>query len=103
MTVLHPHNNHLLPMAHRAWPALVTRLINDDPLAVLRAFKVRQQVPASSFRAEGEPASSKAAALSSAGLREGESTERILNAMRSKGVLPCSTRSGIFWAHAVHE
>ncbi|XP_006030541.2 TELO2-interacting protein 1 homolog [Alligator sinensis] len=40
VTVLHPHNNHLLPMAHRAWPALVTRLINDDPLAVLRAFKV---------------------------------------------------------------
>ncbi|XP_039353768.1 TELO2-interacting protein 1 homolog isoform X2 [Mauremys reevesii] len=38
--VLHLHENHLLPMAHRAWPALVTRLINDDPLAVLRAFKV---------------------------------------------------------------
>uniref|UniRef100_A0A672TXI1 TELO2-interacting protein 1 homolog n=1 Tax=Strigops habroptila TaxID=2489341 RepID=A0A672TXI1_STRHB len=38
--VLHPHGNHLLPMAHRAWPALVTRLIGDDPLAVLRAFKV---------------------------------------------------------------
>ncbi|NXO00447.1 TTI1 protein, partial [Rhinopomastus cyanomelas] len=40
VTVLHPHRNHLLPMAHRVWPALVTRLINDDPLAVLRAFKV---------------------------------------------------------------
>ncbi|NXJ16596.1 TTI1 protein, partial [Odontophorus gujanensis] len=40
VTVLHPHGNHLLPMAHRAWPALVTRLISDDPLAVLRAFKV---------------------------------------------------------------
>ncbi|XP_065422428.1 TELO2-interacting protein 1 homolog isoform X1 [Chrysemys picta bellii] len=38
--VLHLHENHLLPMAHRAWPALVTRLINDDPLVVLRAFKV---------------------------------------------------------------
>ncbi|XP_062479784.1 TELO2-interacting protein 1 homolog isoform X1 [Pezoporus occidentalis] len=38
--VLHPHGNHLLPMAHRVWPALVTRLISDDPLAVLRAFKV---------------------------------------------------------------
>ncbi|XP_050773656.1 TELO2-interacting protein 1 homolog [Gopherus flavomarginatus] len=38
--VLHLHESHLLPMAHRAWPALVTRLINDDPLAVLRAFKV---------------------------------------------------------------
>ncbi|NXL46108.1 TTI1 protein, partial [Podilymbus podiceps] len=40
VTVLHPHVNHLLPMAHRVWPALVTRLISDDPLAVLRAFKV---------------------------------------------------------------
>uniref|UniRef100_A0A8C8S5J8 TELO2-interacting protein 1 homolog n=1 Tax=Pelusios castaneus TaxID=367368 RepID=A0A8C8S5J8_9SAUR len=40
VTVLRVHENHLLPMAHRAWPALVTRLINDDPLAVLRAFKV---------------------------------------------------------------
>uniref|UniRef100_A0A8C3GFP7 TELO2-interacting protein 1 homolog n=1 Tax=Cairina moschata TaxID=8855 RepID=A0A8C3GFP7_CAIMO len=40
VTVLHPHRNHLLPMAHRVWPALVTRLISDDPLAVLRAFKV---------------------------------------------------------------
>ncbi|KAM9120874.1 TELO2-interacting protein 1 homolog isoform 2-T2 [Pangshura tecta] len=38
--VLHLHENHLLPMAHHAWPALVTRLINDDPLVVLRAFKV---------------------------------------------------------------
>lgn len=42
VTVLHPHGNHLLPMAHRVWPALVTRLISDDPLAVLRAFKVQQ-------------------------------------------------------------
>lgn len=42
VTVLHPHRNHLLPMAHRVWPALVTRLISDDPLAVLRAFKVQQ-------------------------------------------------------------
>ncbi|NXX79746.1 TTI1 protein, partial [Urocolius indicus] len=40
VTVLHPHGNHLLPMAHRVWPALVTRLTSDDPLAVLRAFKV---------------------------------------------------------------
>ncbi|XP_049672809.1 TELO2-interacting protein 1 homolog [Accipiter gentilis] len=40
VTALHPHGNHLLPMAHRVWPALVTRLISDDPLAVLRAFKV---------------------------------------------------------------
>lgn len=43
VTVLHPHGNHLLPMAHRVWPALVTRLISDDPLAVLRAFKVQQR------------------------------------------------------------
>ncbi|KFQ29975.1 TELO2-interacting protein 1, partial [Merops nubicus] len=40
VAVLHPHRNHLLPLAHRVWPALVTRLISDDPLAVLRAFKV---------------------------------------------------------------
>ncbi|NXD84425.1 TTI1 protein, partial [Halcyon senegalensis] len=40
VTVLHPHGDHLLPMAHRVWPALVTRLVSDDPLAVLRAFKV---------------------------------------------------------------
>ncbi|XP_060119880.1 TELO2-interacting protein 1 homolog [Heteronotia binoei] len=40
VTVLHPHQNHFLPLAHRTWPALVTRLTNDDPLAVLRAFKV---------------------------------------------------------------
>ncbi|KFQ02923.1 TELO2-interacting protein 1, partial [Leptosomus discolor] len=40
VTALQPHGNHLLPMAHRVWPALVTRLISDDPLAVLRAFKV---------------------------------------------------------------
>ncbi|XP_070600431.1 TELO2-interacting protein 1 homolog isoform X5 [Erythrolamprus reginae] len=38
--VLGPHENVLLPLAHRAWPALVCRLINDDPLAVLRAFEV---------------------------------------------------------------
>ncbi|ETE61822.1 TEL2-interacting protein 1-like protein, partial [Ophiophagus hannah] len=38
--VLGPHENVLLPLAHRAWPALVCRLVNDDPLAVLRAFKV---------------------------------------------------------------
>ncbi|KAM3839270.1 TELO2-interacting protein 1 homolog isoform 1-T3 [Vipera latastei] len=40
LVVLGPHENILLPLAHRAWPALVCRLINDDPLAVLRAFKV---------------------------------------------------------------
>uniref|UniRef100_A0A670ZLC3 TELO2 interacting protein 1 n=1 Tax=Pseudonaja textilis TaxID=8673 RepID=A0A670ZLC3_PSETE len=38
--VLGPHKNVLLPLAHRAWPALVCRLVNDDPLAVLGAFKV---------------------------------------------------------------
>uniref|UniRef100_A0A673BAD2 TELO2 interacting protein 1 n=1 Tax=Sphaeramia orbicularis TaxID=375764 RepID=A0A673BAD2_9TELE len=30
----------LLPMAHRCWPALLQRLTADDPLAVLRAFRV---------------------------------------------------------------
>ncbi|XP_069508490.1 TELO2-interacting protein 1 homolog [Ambystoma mexicanum] len=40
VTVLCSHENRLLPMAHLLWPALVIRLVNDDPLAVLRAFKV---------------------------------------------------------------
>ncbi|XP_077192213.1 TELO2-interacting protein 1 homolog [Paroedura picta] len=40
VVVLYPYQNHFLPLAHRTWPALVTRLTNDDPLAVLRAFKV---------------------------------------------------------------
>ncbi|XP_063152865.1 TELO2-interacting protein 1 homolog [Candoia aspera] len=40
VTVLGPHENVLLPLAHQAWPALVCRLTSDDPLAVLRAFKV---------------------------------------------------------------
>ncbi|KAK1157739.1 hypothetical protein AOXY_G23886 [Acipenser oxyrinchus oxyrinchus] len=40
VTVLQSHEHELLPMAHRAWPPLVQRLTNDDPLAVLRAFKV---------------------------------------------------------------
>ncbi|XP_037020544.2 TELO2-interacting protein 1 homolog isoform X1 [Artibeus jamaicensis] len=38
--VLQSHKDQLLPMAHRAWPALVHRLTNDDPRAVLRAFEV---------------------------------------------------------------
>ncbi|KAM5304977.1 TELO2-interacting protein 1 homolog [Glossophaga mutica] len=38
--VLQSHKNQLLPMAHRAWPALAHRLTNDDPRAVLRAFEV---------------------------------------------------------------
>ncbi|XP_042317867.1 TELO2-interacting protein 1 homolog isoform X2 [Sceloporus undulatus] len=38
--VLGAHENVLLPLAHRAWPPLVHRLTNDDPLAVLRAFRV---------------------------------------------------------------
>lgn len=32
--------NELLPMAHRCWPPLLQRLTTDDPLAVLRAFRV---------------------------------------------------------------
>ncbi|XP_007932847.1 TELO2-interacting protein 1 homolog [Orycteropus afer afer] len=40
VVILQSHQNQLLPLAHRAWPSLVHRLVNDDPLAVLRAFKV---------------------------------------------------------------
>nr|KAF6472800.1 TELO2 interacting protein 1 [Molossus molossus] len=40
VVVLQSHRDQLLPLAHRAWPPLVQRLTNDDPLAVLRAFKV---------------------------------------------------------------
>ncbi|XP_054029498.1 TELO2-interacting protein 1 homolog, partial [Dryobates pubescens] len=40
VTVLHPHGSQLLPLAHRAWPPLLSRLLSDHPLAVLRAFKV---------------------------------------------------------------
>lgn len=42
VVVLQTHKNQLLPLAHRAWPSLVHRLTSDDPLAVLRAFKVLQ-------------------------------------------------------------
>ncbi|XP_018530805.1 TELO2-interacting protein 1 homolog [Lates calcarifer] len=38
--VLSEKENELLPMAHRCWPALLQRLTVDDPLAVLRAFRV---------------------------------------------------------------
>ncbi|XP_076015467.1 TELO2-interacting protein 1 homolog [Genypterus blacodes] len=38
--VLKESENELLPMAHRCWPALLQRLTADDPLAVLRAFRV---------------------------------------------------------------
>ncbi|MEQ2205268.1 hypothetical protein XENOCAPTIV_005999, partial [Xenoophorus captivus] len=37
--VLSEREDELLPMAHRCWPALLQRL-TDDPLAVLRAFRV---------------------------------------------------------------
>lgn len=40
MHVLSEKENELLPMAHRCWPTLVQRLTADDPLAVLRAFRV---------------------------------------------------------------
>ncbi|XP_068006282.1 TELO2-interacting protein 1 homolog [Melanerpes formicivorus] len=40
VAVLHPHGTQLLPLAHRAWPPLLRRLLSDHPLAVLRAFKV---------------------------------------------------------------
>lgn len=39
--VLSEKKNELLPMAHLCWPALSQRLTADDPLAVLRAFRVR--------------------------------------------------------------
>ncbi|XP_063003548.1 TELO2-interacting protein 1 homolog [Elgaria multicarinata webbii] len=48
VVVLNPHENLLLPLAHRAWPALVNRLTNDDPLAILRAFKVLRTLGAHS-------------------------------------------------------
>lgn len=38
--VLSEKEDELLPMAHRCWPPLVQRLTADDPLAVLRAFRV---------------------------------------------------------------
>lgn len=38
--VLQNNLNELLPMIHRAWNPLVQRLINDESLVVLRAFKV---------------------------------------------------------------
>ncbi|XP_077411165.1 TELO2-interacting protein 1 homolog [Vanacampus margaritifer] len=40
ISVLSERENELLPMAHRCWPALLQRLTADDPLAVLRAFRV---------------------------------------------------------------
>ncbi|XP_054904574.1 TELO2-interacting protein 1 homolog [Poeciliopsis prolifica] len=38
--VLSEREDELLPMAHHCWPALLQRLTADDPIAVLRAFKV---------------------------------------------------------------
>ncbi|MBN3322625.1 TTI1 protein, partial [Atractosteus spatula] len=38
--VLRSRERELLPMAHRVWPPLLRRLTGDDPLAVLRAFRV---------------------------------------------------------------
>ncbi|CAI5673830.1 unnamed protein product [Oreochromis niloticus] len=40
--VLSERENELLPMAHRCWPALLQTLTADDPLAVLRAFRLKQ-------------------------------------------------------------
>lgn len=42
--VLSEREDELLPMAHRCWPALLQRLTADDPLAVLRAFRVGLQL-----------------------------------------------------------
>lgn len=41
--LLSEKEDELLPMAHRCWPALSQRLTADDPLAVLRAFRVRDK------------------------------------------------------------
>ncbi|XP_029363073.1 TELO2-interacting protein 1 homolog [Echeneis naucrates] len=38
--VLSEEENELLPMVHRFWPTLLQRLTTDDPVAVLRAFRV---------------------------------------------------------------
>lgn len=40
--MLSEKEDELLPMAHRCWPPLLQRLTADDPLAVLRAFRVRR-------------------------------------------------------------
>uniref|UniRef100_A0A6I8PGY4 TELO2 interacting protein 1 n=1 Tax=Ornithorhynchus anatinus TaxID=9258 RepID=A0A6I8PGY4_ORNAN len=39
VVVLRCHDRLLLPLVHRAWPPLVRRLTDDDPLAVLGAFE----------------------------------------------------------------
>ncbi|XP_041060297.1 TELO2-interacting protein 1 homolog isoform X2 [Carcharodon carcharias] len=40
VVVLQCNVNELLPMVHRLWSPLVQRLTSDDPLVILRAFKV---------------------------------------------------------------
>ncbi|XP_051805066.1 TELO2-interacting protein 1 homolog [Acanthochromis polyacanthus] len=40
ISALSERENELLPLSHRCWPALLQRLTADDPLAVLRAFRV---------------------------------------------------------------
>lgn len=52
--VLQTHKNQLLPLAHRAWPSLVHRLTSDDPLAVLRAFKVLTPLSVMGCRSEAQ-------------------------------------------------
>lgn len=51
--VLQAHMDQLLPMAHRVWPALVHRLTDDDPRAVLRAFQVPPWAPAAVVGVQG--------------------------------------------------
>lgn len=51
--VLSEKEDELLPMAHRCWPALSQRLTADDPLAVLRAFRVRDTH--ASLQIDGHP------------------------------------------------
>ncbi|KAJ3586884.1 hypothetical protein NHX12_013276 [Muraenolepis orangiensis] len=38
--ILREREDELLPMVHNCWPALLRRLTDDDPLAVLRGFQV---------------------------------------------------------------
>ncbi|CAJ0922998.1 unnamed protein product [Ranitomeya imitator] len=37
---LHSQENVLLPLAHKIWPCLVKRLLQDEPLVLLRAFQM---------------------------------------------------------------
>ncbi|XP_073539950.1 TELO2-interacting protein 1 homolog [Phyllobates terribilis] len=44
---LHSQENVLLPLAHKIWPCLVKRLLQDEPLVLLRAFQMLVSLAAS--------------------------------------------------------